>query len=392
MIRLGLSVYPEQESLEQIETYLEKGKQAGFDKVFTSLFSVEGTREEVIAYFRAFSEIAHRLGYEVDGDCNAAFFDRMGASADDLSVFREMGIDILRMDTPFRDERDATLINNQEGLKIEFNTSMIDVVEQAEKNGADLSRITTCHNFYPQRYTCPAFDAIQKMNACWNQKGIEVDMFMSSQVPGTHGPWPVSDGLPTLEEDRDIPIDSQLKHMLAMKTVDVALIGNAFASDEEFEAIRRTMDSAGACRGVQDLLQGDLAEIRAYLPEGELVRIPFRLHLNPKTTDAEKAFVFDFPLHCDLGDCLNYMLRSRWTRFAARSTPVPVRPCSKDVFEKGDVLIVNDACRHYAGEVQIVLKEMKNDGQRNWIGTIDKAELRILDLLGGGDVFTFVED
>lgn len=395
MIRLGLSVYPEQENLEEIESYLKKGREAGFDKVFTSLFSVDGTREEIIQYFKDFTEIAHRYGYEVDGDCNAVFFEKMKAAPDDLSVFKEMGIDILRMDTPFQDERDALLINNKEGLKIEFNTSMIDIVEKAVENGADVTKITTCHNFYPQRYTCPSFEAVNNMNEYWKKKGIEVDMFLSSQVEGTHGPWPVSDGLPTIEEHRDIPVESQLKHMLAMKNVDVALLGNAFASDEELEALRKTMESAYAVQDMEKTLTGNLARLKPYLPKEiinrEVIRIPFKLHVDPEITETERTLVFDFPIHSDMGDSLNYILRSRWTRFTNGKTPIPFRPCDKKEFTRGDVVVVNDNCRHYAGEVQIVLKNMKNDGQRNYIGHIDPDELMILDSMGAGDVFTFIE-
>ena len=36
-IRLGLSLYPEQESLEDIESYLKMASERGFTKAFTSL-------------------------------------------------------------------------------------------------------------------------------------------------------------------------------------------------------------------------------------------------------------------------------------------------------------------------------------------------------------------
>ena len=44
-MKLGLSVYPEQETLEQIEAYLTLGAKYGFDTIFTSIFSVDGTRK-----------------------------------------------------------------------------------------------------------------------------------------------------------------------------------------------------------------------------------------------------------------------------------------------------------------------------------------------------------
>ena len=42
MIQLGVSLYPEQETPEQIEEYLTLARKYGFTKIFTSLFSVQG--------------------------------------------------------------------------------------------------------------------------------------------------------------------------------------------------------------------------------------------------------------------------------------------------------------------------------------------------------------
>ncbi|WP_304418331.1 MupG family TIM beta-alpha barrel fold protein, partial [Faecalibaculum rodentium] len=69
-IRLGISLYPEQESREDIERYLKTASEHGFTKVFTSLFSVEGTKEELVHYFRELTDLAHKYGMVVSGDCN----------------------------------------------------------------------------------------------------------------------------------------------------------------------------------------------------------------------------------------------------------------------------------------------------------------------------------
>ena len=109
---LGVSLYPEQESMEEIENYLTMASRYGFTKIFTSMFSVPGTKEEVFDYFKNFCDLAHKHGMKVSGDCNTAFFKKMGASESDISIFKEMGIDIIRMDLPYFDQRDVTLINN----------------------------------------------------------------------------------------------------------------------------------------------------------------------------------------------------------------------------------------------------------------------------------------
>ena len=74
MIKLGVSLYPEQETLEDIDSYLKMASKYGFEKVFTSMFSVLGTKEEIIKYFSDFCEIAHKYNMVVSGDCNAEFF------------------------------------------------------------------------------------------------------------------------------------------------------------------------------------------------------------------------------------------------------------------------------------------------------------------------------
>ena len=62
-----------------------------------------------------------------------------------------------------------------------------------------------------------------------------------------------------------------------------------------------------------------------------------------------------------------------------RQTSIPARACDKPVFTRGDVLVVNDNLAHYRGEVEIVLTQIENDGQRNLAGHIAETDLRILD-------------
>lgn len=387
MVRLGVSVYPEQETLKDIDAYLATASKYGFTKVFTSMFSVEGTKEEIISYFKNFTQIAHKYNMEISGDCNGDFFKKMEATETDLSVFKEMGIDTIRMDFSFNDKRDAVLINNKDGIKIEMSTAFINVIEAAIANGADTHNLFTCHNFYPEKYTAPSLEAINELNNYWHSKGIPVAIFISSLVEGTHGPWPVSDGLPTIEEHRNWPIEVQLKHCLALDNIDEILIGNAFASEKEFEAIDKVMKEAF----IHVPLNPSFGSMADFIPHGDIKRIPFSIKLEEGITDLEKEILFQFPTHGDMGDCLNYMLRSRWTRVVYKGKSIPVRPCNKTHYTRGDVVIVNDNLAHYRAEIQIVLKDIPVDGQRNLLGHISEEEICFLDSIKGGDVFSFME-
>ncbi len=389
-IKLGLSLYPEQESVEEIEQYLKKASENGFEKIFTSLFSVDGTREEIIAYFQKLTKTAHEYGMEVDGDVNFAFLDKLKATPQDLSVFKEMGIDTLRLDMPYFDERDAQIVNNQEGIKIEFNTVMDQVILDALENGADPKNISTCYNFFPQRYTAPCYEEIKLFNK--KLKQFPIALFINSHAPKTHGPWPVWDGLCTLEEDRDLPIDTQLKHLAIMEDVSEALIGNAFASDEELELLAKTKNEMYyQLPELNQSTSGDAMTdaVMKSLPKGEIFRLPLKVELEKDLSDLEQAMIFDFPAHQVSFDAVNYLYRSRFPRFLAKGKTIEPRTCSKEYFEKGDVVVVNDNCRHYAGEVQIVRRPMKNDGQRNLAGHIAPEEMLLLDFLKPGDYFSF---
>lgn len=141
MLELGVSLYPEQETKEEIESYLKLASQNGFTKVFTSLFSIDGTNEEIFNFFKELTDIAHKYQMEIYGDCNAAFITRMGATAKDLSIFKKMGIDTLRLDGTFGDQRDIELINNDLGIKVQLNASEMKYVEDILKEGQILKKL-----------------------------------------------------------------------------------------------------------------------------------------------------------------------------------------------------------------------------------------------------------
>ena len=51
------------------------------------------------------------------------------------------------------------------------------------------------------------------------------------------------------------------------------------------------------------------------------------------------------------------------------------------MFHRGDVVVLNDNLGHYKGEVEVILKDIPNDGERNLVGKIPENEMMILDLM-----------
>lgn len=58
---------------------------------------------------------------------------------------------------------------------------MSDLTANIIANGGNPDNILTCHNFYPQRYTCPSMEAVKTANEMLTKQGISTAMFLSSQ-------------------------------------------------------------------------------------------------------------------------------------------------------------------------------------------------------------------
>ena len=386
MIRLGVSLYPEQETKQEIEEYLKKAKEYGFTRVFTSLFSVEGTKEEIVTYFKGLSDAAHKYGMEVYGDCNARFFMEMGASPDDLSIFRQIGLDVLRLDLMFNDERDVAIVNNKEGLGVQLNASLIDTVKKIIEMGGRKDRIIGSYNFYPLRNTGADCDSVYNVNQFFKKEGMKTQIFITSREKGTHGPWPVSDGLPSIEMHRDMPIDLQLRHMVALGA-DEVIIGNAFASQEELRTISETMK--------QIYVYGEdrpfyFPGIRDQIPIGDIERVPLKIKTDEGISEIERKLLFEFTKH-NVSEYTHIIIRSRWGRMDFHPFEIPVRKSDKEYFENGDVVIINQNNPRYKGEVHIARRPIRNDGSMNYAGRIKEEELFLLDQLKYFMNFGFIE-
>ena len=173
-MRFGISVYPEQESEQELEAYLRLAASHGFTAVFTSMFSVNEPADRLKERFTHLAALIHELGMTLSVDANPMLFEELGAAADDLSIFHEIGVDAIRMDMPFGDERDEQLIQNPFGITIEFSTMMFAMLDgHVDWEGAR-GRVTACHNYYPQRYTGASECNYRVFNQDWVERAVPV--------------------------------------------------------------------------------------------------------------------------------------------------------------------------------------------------------------------------
>lgn len=361
MARLGISIYPEHSTKEKDIAYIRMAGKYGFKRIFTCLLSVgDKSRDELIADFRELIDVAHEEGMEVILDVSPSVFSKLGISYEDLSLFAEMHADGIRLDEGFDGMKECMMTFNEQGLKIELNAStQLTYIENIMSFYPNPDKIITCHNFYPQQYTGLSLEHFNKCNKKMKEMHLQVAAFVSSNNEGTYGPWPVNEGLCTLEMHRDLPIDVQVRHLFATRMVDDVIIANAYASEEELKA----------CAKVNPGI------------------LTFGIELEKELTETEKKILYYEPKHVVRGDMSEYMVRSAWPRVTFAKESVPAAN-TRDL-KRGDVVILNDGYSKYKGELHIVLKEMKNDGRKNVIGHIPSYEMMMLDYVDPWKVFAF---
>jgi len=349
--RLGISVYPSHNDINEIIKYIHLAGKYGFKRIFTCLLSVDDKDiDNAIEEFKAMLVAAKKENMEVIADLDPTMFKKLNASIYDLKVFKDMGLDGIRLDMGFSGQEEAVMSFNEYGLKIELNMSSgTKYIDNILSYKANLNNLYGCHNFYPHKYTGLSFEHFMKCSKQFKELGLNTAAFVNSPS-AKYGPWPVSEGLCTLEMHRELPIDVQAKHFLATGLIDDVIIANSFASEEELKA----------------------------LSELNKEKLTFKVDFNESATILDKKIVLE-EFHYNRGDVSEYMLRSTQSRVKYKDESFPA--INTPDIKTGEILIDSDLYSRYAGELQVALKDMKNSGKTNVIGKIVDEEIFLLEYI-----------
>lgn len=356
--RLGISIYPNHSSYEDNINYIRQAHEYGFSKIFMCLLSVEGSKSAILSDFKKTITEAKHLGFEIIVDVSPKTFTALDIDYNDLSFFNDLGADGLRLDLGFTGLEEAKMTHNKFDLKIEINmsnaTHYIDNILSYQPNRENL---IGSHNFYPQRYTGLSYDFFEECSLKFLKYGLHTSAFITSPE-SSFGPWPIMEGMPTLEEHRNLSLKTQAKHLFATQLIDDVIISNCFASNEEMSILSNLSKSM----------------------------ITFKIHLSDDVTELEKTILFQEP-HFYRGDVSDYVIRSTQSRVKYKEYSFPSHDCNN--IQRGDIVIGNDNYGQYKGELQIALKEMQNDGNKNIIARIDDEENILMNYLKPWEMFAF---
>ena len=350
MRNLGLSIYPDHSTFEDNANYLKLGHKYGFKRIFMSMLEVQGSIAETKEKYKKIISLGNKLGYQTFLDVSPRLFQKLKIDYHNLSFFHDIGATGLRLDQAFDGATEALMSYNPYNLIIELNMSNnVDYLNNIISYQANVPFIYGCHNFYPQKGTALPYNFFVECSKRFKKFNIHTAAFVTSQI-GKMGPWNVTDGLPTLEEDRYLPIQIQAKQLWATNLIDDVIIGNAYASENELKA---------------------LSEVNPY----QLV-----LHVNyvSNVNNIEKTIV-ETPQHFRRGDMNSIVIRSTMPRVTYKSIPNPPHNNEQE-FKRGDILIGNDNFGIYKNELQIVLKPHM-ESRKNKVGEISEDELFLLDFI-----------
>lgn len=362
MRKLGISIYEEKSTEKEILEYISKAEKYGFSRIFSCLLSINDTKENIIKKFTMINEYAHQKGFEVIVDVSPRVFNDLGISYQDLSFFKEIGADGLRLDMGFTGSEEALMTFNPQGLKIEINmsnnTNYIDTIMNYMPNKYNL---IACHNFYPHRYSGLNYEHFIKCTKRFKKYGLRTAAFVTSNNENTFGPWPVTQGLPTLELHRNLPIEVQVKHLIAIEDIDDIIISNCYPTEEELQKI--------------STMRKDM--------------VTFDITLNKDVPEIEKKILFD-EMHFNRGDFSDNLIRSTQSRVKYKGHDFKVFN-TPEIIKRGDIVIESSEYGHYAGEVQIAVQDMKNSGKSNVVGRIRDEEIFLIDYIKPWQKFNFNE-
>lgn len=359
--KIGISIYPEQASLEDSINYLNVTRSYGYEILFVSfIHMMEKTNEDFDKMLKVIKH-ANELKYYIIADFHYPSLEKMGISIDDFKKIKDMGISCVRFDSPALASELANLTHNEYGIDIQLNMSNND---HLITNVMDFKPVTTrlngCHNFYPQKNSALPYDFFRESNKKYISLNLETFAFIGSHF-GAQGPAKVNAELPTVELIRNMECDTQAKFLFYTNEINNVLFGNAFATEKELAMV-------------------------ASLNRDE---ITLKLNLESDLTENEEIILY-WNKHFRRGDITESFIRSTMSRIEFKEVEIQPKRNKKE-YKKGDVVVVNENGASYKGELHIILKDgyIDENNQYNFVGKVDNQEIILLNLIEPWTHFRF---
>lgn len=323
---LGYSLYFEKES--DFEKQIEKFN--GFDLLFTSLHY--SASDQTYERFLDLKSRAKNLEICVDIN-NQTLKDHPDLLDMDLIIRLDFGFNL----------REIASLSKKSQIAINASTVNYKFLEDLARAGANMANMIAIHNYYPLVFSGLSQEYFLNQNELINSFGIRVASFIQGN---TELRGPVFEGLPTLEDDRYInPYLTLVKHKRKYKMDEIIL--------------------------AEDVDNYSKNCIVKFINDG-IISLPI-------IWENDYDYLSKIKVRNDISD---YIIRNEREK-------KDVSPDQPRQIKRGYLVILNNLSGRYAGEIEIVRKDLGICEDRNLIGRVDESYIGILDLIKGGDIVEF---
>lgn len=355
-MQTGISLYPGLENtLEENLKLINKAAALGVTRLFTSLHLPESNPDELRQQLEPLLSTARKLKLDVAADISPQTGKILGLTELNPQAFLDLGVTTVRFDSGYDLDQ---LSEFTQTLRVQLNASTItaDQLEELKAHQANFHHLDALHNFYPRPHTGLGEEFFTAQNHLLHRFGISVGAFIAcASTKSRRGP--LREGLPTLEDDRHLPVGLAARHLAALG-LDSLFLGDARPTDKELQKLTSLTDQT--------------VVLKAHL----LNRSPWVKDLLSRTFTARPDQARD-------------AIRAQESRsFLAGRL---IEPDSSINLERqpGDITLDNKDYLRYMGELQILTSEQEADERSNIIARVPREELFLLKYITPGRAYRF---
>ena len=314
--------------------------------VFLSLHMGKGAADPKEA-----ERICHGLaerGFRIIADVSTETCELFGET-DLLGLAKRLKLWALRIDYGFTPEEISAMA---EAMPVVLNASTTDP-EEAKQIFRSGSRVFALHNFYPRPETGLDEQMLLETTKNLQKAGLKVQAF----IPGdSQKRGPIFEGLPTLEAHRRVLPSAAFADLSIRYHMDDIFVGDPGISEKEQGRIRLFCEEG-------------ILSVPAYLQE-------------------DCAWLYEKTFTCRV-DSPQWIVRFEESR-TTQKPPVLPESSGAEPRPRGTITMDNLSYGRYAGEIQMVRRELKSDSRVNVIGRVQEEAEILMDLIRGGQKFRLV--
>ena len=357
-IKLGISLYPSKEKIEEALAYIDLAHKYSFNYLFLNMIE-QDDGDNAQQFNMKICEYAKQNGFQVSLDVSInQILQRSPLDAKNLlRSLAKHGVFAIRVDDGIDGKAEEFVLASNDELFVELNASTNTVVLDylLKKVSMHKKRIIASHNFYPQENTGLTENFLLEATKNYTQHGIEnIGAFITlNDNENLKSVWKEGNTTPTLEKHRKLPLVTQLQHFLLLNDIKRVIVSNQFASEAE------------------------LAMLEKLKRENLVLFVELETNISPLA----KKIILNDP-HCVRGDMAVGFIRSTQNRIVLKNVAIPANNAlSTGYYSVGDVLLINENFGRYKGELQIVLQpNIKRTARKNIIARVIQSNLFLLKL------------